>query len=153
MPDIYKALEAIARRAAKDARIAAPTASADDVIADMALLLPWEPDNYTMGPTRGIPGHRVWPTVCGPRITPRRPSGHCLMLRPPVRTMPIRRTSICVGRTAACTSANRTILSGLRRSCRRRGSWRRLPYEPRHVSGSAGCRGRQITHILARNIP
>nr|DAY05799.1 MAG TPA: Chitin oligosaccharide deacetylase [Caudoviricetes sp.] len=59
MPDIYKALEAIARRAAKDARIAAPTASADDVIADMALLLPWEPDNYTVGDVR-VHGGQPW---------------------------------------------------------------------------------------------
>ena len=52
MPDIYKALEAMARRAARDARVAAPTAPADDVIADMALLMPWEPGNYAVGNVR-----------------------------------------------------------------------------------------------------
>lgn len=52
MPDICKALEAMARRAARDARAAAPTAQADDVIADMALLLPWEPGAYAVGNVR-----------------------------------------------------------------------------------------------------
>ena len=52
MHDIYKALEAMARRAARDARVAAPTAPADDVIADMALLMPWEPGNYAVGNVR-----------------------------------------------------------------------------------------------------
>lgn len=52
MPDIYAALEAMARRAAREARAAAPTAAADDVIADMALLLPWEPGNYAVGDVR-----------------------------------------------------------------------------------------------------
>lgn len=52
MPDIYAALAAMARRAAKEARAAAPTAAADDVIADSALLLPWEPGNYAIGDVR-----------------------------------------------------------------------------------------------------
>ena len=52
MPDIYAALEAMARRAARDARAAAPTAQADDVIADMALLLPWKPGAYAVGNVR-----------------------------------------------------------------------------------------------------
>lgn len=52
MPDIYAALAAMARRAAKEARAAAPTAAADDVIADTALLLPWEPGNYAIGDVR-----------------------------------------------------------------------------------------------------
>lgn len=52
MPDIYAALGAIARRVAKEARAAAPTAPADDVIADMALLLPWVPGAYTIGDVR-----------------------------------------------------------------------------------------------------
>lgn len=52
MPDIYAALEAMARRAARDARAAAPTAQADDVIADMALLLPWKPGAYAVGEVR-----------------------------------------------------------------------------------------------------
>ena len=52
MPDIYKALEAMARRAARDARAAASTATADDVIADTALLLPWEPGAYAVGNVR-----------------------------------------------------------------------------------------------------
>lgn len=52
MPDIYKALEAMARRAAREARAEAPTAPADDVIADMALLQEWEPGNYAIGDVR-----------------------------------------------------------------------------------------------------
>lgn len=52
MPDIYKALEAIVRRAARDARTAAPAAPADDVIADMALLQEWEPGKYAVGDVR-----------------------------------------------------------------------------------------------------
>ena len=52
MPDIYAALAAMARRAAKEARAAAPTAAADDVIADSALLLPWEPGKYAIGDVR-----------------------------------------------------------------------------------------------------
>ena len=52
MPDIYAALAAMARRAAKEARAAAATAQADDVIADSALLLPWEPGKYAIGDVR-----------------------------------------------------------------------------------------------------
>lgn len=52
MPDIYAALEAMARRAAREARAAAPTAPADDVIADMALMMPWEPGKYAVGVVR-----------------------------------------------------------------------------------------------------
>lgn len=52
MPDIYAALEAMARRAARDARAAAPTAQADDVIADMALLQDWRPGAYAIGDVR-----------------------------------------------------------------------------------------------------
>lgn len=56
MPDICKALEAMARRAAREARAAAPTAPADDVIADMALLQEWEPGNYAIGDVRACGG-------------------------------------------------------------------------------------------------
>ena len=52
MPDIYAALAAMARRAAKEARAAAPTAAADDVIADAALLQEWEPGKYAVGDVR-----------------------------------------------------------------------------------------------------
>lgn len=52
MPDIYAALAAMARRAARETRAAAPTAPADDVIADTALLIPWEPGNYAVGNVR-----------------------------------------------------------------------------------------------------
>lgn len=52
MPDIYAALEAITRRAAQQARAAAPTAEPDDVIADMPLLLAWEPGPYAIGDVR-----------------------------------------------------------------------------------------------------
>lgn len=52
MPDMYAALAAMARRAARDARAAAPTAQADDVIADTALLLPWAPGKYAVGDVR-----------------------------------------------------------------------------------------------------
>lgn len=52
MPDICKALEAMARWAAREARAAAPTAPADDVIADMALLQEWQPGPYTIGDVR-----------------------------------------------------------------------------------------------------
>ena len=52
MPDMYAALAAMARRAARDARAAAPTAQADDVLADTALLLPWAPGKYAVGDVR-----------------------------------------------------------------------------------------------------
>lgn len=52
MPDIYAALAAMARRAAGEARAAAPTAAADDVIADMALLQEWDPGKYAVGDVR-----------------------------------------------------------------------------------------------------
>ena len=52
MPDICKALEAMALRAAREARAAAPTAPADDVIADMALLQEWQPGKYAIGDVR-----------------------------------------------------------------------------------------------------
>lgn len=52
MPNIYKALEAMVRRAAQQARAAAPTAAADDVIADMPLLLAWQPGKYAIGDVR-----------------------------------------------------------------------------------------------------
>lgn len=52
MPDIYAALEAITRRVAKEARAAAPTAPADDVIADTALLQEWQPGEYAIGDVR-----------------------------------------------------------------------------------------------------
>ena len=56
MPDIYAALAAMARRAAREARAAAPTAAADDVIADTALLQEWEPGNYAIGDVRACGG-------------------------------------------------------------------------------------------------
>ena len=52
MPDIYAALAAMARRAARETRAAAPTDPEDDVIADTALLIPWEPGNYAVGNVR-----------------------------------------------------------------------------------------------------
>ena len=62
MPDIYAALAAMARRAAKEARAAAATAQADDVIADSALLLPWEPGKYAIGDVRthDSVGNEAW---------------------------------------------------------------------------------------------
>ena len=59
MPDIYAALAAMARRAAEEARAAAPTAAADDVIADTALLQEWEPGAYAVGDVR-VHGGQPW---------------------------------------------------------------------------------------------
>lgn len=95
MPDIYAALAANGRRAAREARAAAPTAAADDVIADMALLQEWEPGNYAIGDVRthnGQPwrccqahdstGNEAWAPGdaprYGPHIMPHRLSGRCL---------------------------------------------------------------------------
>ena len=115
MPDIYAALAAMARRAAKEARAAAATAQADDVIADSALLLPWEPGKYAIGDVRthaGQPwrccqahdsvGNEAWAPATRPRYGPRTtlhlPSGHCLMCSPLAHMMPTRRASTCAGR-------------------------------------------------------
>ena len=114
MPDICKALEAMALRAAREARAAAPTAPADDVIADMALLQEWQPGKYAIGDVRVHAGqpwrccqahdstsNEIWApgahsagTAPGAHIMPHRLSGHCLGWRPPVPTMPTRRASI-----------------------------------------------------------
>ena len=52
MDDTYAALTAALRRIKRDAIAAAPTAAADDVIADAALLQPWTPGNYAAGDVR-----------------------------------------------------------------------------------------------------
>lgn len=110
MPDIYAALAPMARRAAGEARAAAPTAAADDVIADMALLQEWDPGKYAVGDVRTHVGqpwrccqahdstsNEIWAPGpyrrYGPHIMPHRLSGHCLGWRPPVPTMPTRRAS------------------------------------------------------------
>ena len=108
MPDIYAALAAMARRAAKEARAAAPTAAADDVIADTALLLPWEPGNYAIGDVRVHAG-QPWrccqaPPAMRPRyglhIMPHRLNGHCPGWFLPAHMMPTRRASTCAGRAS-----------------------------------------------------
>lgn len=52
MDDTYAALTAALRRFKRDAIAAAPTAAADDVIADAPLLQQWVPGNYTTGDVR-----------------------------------------------------------------------------------------------------
>lgn len=52
MHDIYKTLEAVTCHVTRMARAAALTAEANEVIADMPLLLEWKPGVYAVGEVR-----------------------------------------------------------------------------------------------------
>lgn len=145
MPDIYAALEAMARRAARDARAAAPTAQADDVIADMALLLPWKPAltrwarcgrmvaspgaaaRRMMGQPRGMIGRPEPHRHCGRHTTPHPPGGRCPGCNPLAHTMHIKPESICFGRMDRSTGAKQMLLCTGRMHCQARGRWPKCP--------------------------
>ena len=57
MDSTFNALAAALRRIKREAIAAAPTAAADDVIADAALLRPWTPGDYAAGDVRVQDGY------------------------------------------------------------------------------------------------